>query len=103
MNIEMKDLLSFVTLAVDAGVQAYIRETEPQKNWVKQSEAKRYISMLGYRPALLRKWVDGNLITPVKTKEAQNAAVLYSLADIKALVSTLKLKEMTLKGGHDYV
>ena len=103
MEIELKDLLSLVTDAVDAGVQKYVRSCDPSADYVKQGEAKRYLQRLGIRPAMLRRWVDGGLLTPVKTGDAQNAPVIYSLADIKALVSSIRLKTMTNKSDHDYV
>ena len=103
MDIELKDLLSLMTDAVDAGVQKYVRSCDPSADYVKQGEAKRYLQRLGIRPAMLRRWVDGGLLTPVKTGDAQNASVIYSLADIKALVSSIRLKTMTNKSDHDYI
>ena len=103
MDIELKDLLALMTDAVDAGVQQYVRSCDPQADYIKQGEAKRYISRLGFRPAMLQRWVDSGLLTPVKTGDAQNASVIYSLADIKALVSSIRLKGMTNKSDHDYI
>lgn len=103
MEIELKDLLSLMTDAVDAGVQKYVRSCDPQSDYVKQGEAKRYLSRLGFRPVMLQRWVDGGLLTPVKTGDAQNASVIYSLADIKALISSIRLKGMTNKSDHDYI
>ena len=103
MNIELKDLLSLVTDAVDAGVQQYVRSCDPGADFIKQGEAKRYLQKLGFKAAMLQRWVDGGLLTPVKTGNAQNASVLYSLADIKALVSSIRLKDMTNKSDHDYI
>ena len=102
MNIELKELLSLMTEAVDAGVQSYIKSIEPTSDFIKQSEAKRYIAKLGYKPAM-QHWVNKHLLTPVKTGEAQNAVVLYSLSDIKTLLSTLRLKDITNRSEHDYI
>ena len=99
----MKDLLEFVSRAVDAGVQSYIKSIEPTADFIKQSEAKRYIAKLGYKPAMLQHWVSKHLLTPVKTGKAQSAVVLYSLAEIKTLISSLRLKSITNKAEHDYV
>lgn len=103
MNIELKDLLAFVTEAVDAGVQKYVRSCDPSADYIKQGEAKRYLQKLGFKAAMLQRWVDGGLLTPVKTGDAQNASVLYSLADIKTLVSSIRLKGITNKTDHDYI
>ena len=103
MYIELKDLLSLISDAVDAGVQQYVRSCDPQADYIKQGEAKRYLQKLGFRPVMLQRWVDGGLLTPVKTGDAQNASVLYSLADIKALVSSIRLKGMANRSGHDHI
>jgi hypothetical protein len=103
MNIEMKDLLDLVSRAVDAGVQAYIKSIEPNADYIKQGEAKRYIAKMGYKPAMLQRWVNAHLLTPVKTGVAQNAVVLYSMSEIKTLISSLRLKDITNKTEHDYV
>lgn len=103
MEIELKDLLSLMTDAVDAGVQKYVRSCDPDADYIKQGEAKRYLQRLGFKAAMLQRWTDSGLLTPVKTGDAQNASVIYSLADIKALVSSIRLKTITNKSDHDYV
>lgn len=103
MEIELKDLLSLMTDAVDAGVQQYVRSCDPGADYIKQGEAKRYLQKIGFKTAMLQRWVDGGLLTPVKTGDAQNASVLYSLADIKALISSIRLKTITNKSDHDYI
>lgn len=103
MNISLRDLMKLMSDAVDAGVQSYIKSLEPSRDYIKQGEAKRYIAKLGYKPSMLQRWVNDHLLTPIKTGDAQNAVVLYSLSDIKTLISTLRLKDITNKGGHDAV
>ena len=103
MEIELKDLLALMTDAVDAGVQQYMRSCDPDADFIKQGEAKRYLQRLGFKAAMLQRWTDSGLLTPVKTGDAQNASVLYSLADIKALVSSIRLKAVTNKSDHDYI
>lgn len=94
LELSLQQLFDWTKQAVDAGVQAYIRNTEPLSDRIKQADAKRYIARYGYQPVMLRKWVDAGLLTRVKTSERQNAAAWYSLADIKSLISSLKLKEL---------
>lgn len=103
MNIELKDLLALMTDAVDAGVQKYVRSCDPDADYIKQGEAKRYLQRLGFKAAMLQRWTDSGLLTPVKTGDAQNASVIYSLADIKTLVSSIRLKAVTNKSDHDYI
>lgn len=94
MNIPLEELHAFVAQAVDAGVQAYIRNVEPTADRIKQADAKRYISRLGFQPAMLRKWVDARMLTPIKVGERQNSAVWYSLADIKKVICAIRLKRI---------
>lgn len=94
MNVSLENLLKFVTQAVDAGVQSYIKSTEPSQDRIKQSDAKRYIAKLGFQPVMLSKWADAHLITPVKVGEAQNSAVWYSLAEIKNVITSIQLKKI---------
>lgn len=103
MQIELRDLLALLTDAVDAGVQKYVQSIDPHADMIKQAEAKRYITRLGYKSVMLQKWTDSHLLTPIKTGDAQNAAVWYSLAEIKNVISSLRLKGITTKAAHDYV
>lgn len=97
MDIKLDDMLRFVEQAVDAGVQRYRLSIEPEEDRVNQAYAKKYIARLGYRPVMLQRWVDARLLTPVKCGDRQNSPVYYSMADIKTLLTTLKLKEITIK------
>lgn len=86
--------MQFVSTAVDAGVQAYIKSVEPSQDRIKQADAKRYIAKLGFQPVMLIKWADAHLLTPVKVGEAQNSAVWYSLAEIKNVITSIQLKKI---------
>ncbi len=57
---------------------------------MKQADAKRYLSKLGIQPVMLHKWADQKLLTPVKMGDAQNAPVMYSLAEIKQVIFSLQ-------------
>lgn len=94
INVSMHDLLSLVSSAVSAGVQDYIRGTNPDQDRVKQADAKRYLKSRGIQPVMLRKWCDADLLHPVKNGEAQNSATIYSLAEIKKVISAIKLKRI---------
>ena len=86
--------MQFVSTAVDAGVQAYIKSVEPSQDRIKQADAKRYIAKLGFQPVMLSKWADAHLLTPIKVGEAQNSAVWYSLAEIKNVITSIQLKKI---------
>lgn len=88
----MHDLLTLVSSAVSAGVQDYIRGTDPGRDRVKQSEAKRYLKSRGFQPVMLRKWTEAGWLHPVKNGEAQNSATIYSLAEVKKVISAVRLK-----------
>lgn len=94
IEVSLQDLQQLISSAVDAGLQSYISSVEPSMDHIRQAEAKRYIKKMGYKPVMLRKWSDARLITPVKIGDRQNSSVIYSLAEIKKCISSLKLKEM---------
>lgn len=94
MEIKLSDLLAYTTKAVEAGVQTYIKNIEPMADRIKQADAKRYITRMGFRPVMLQRWVDAGLLHKVKSSDKQNAAAWYSLAEIKNLISSIQLKEM---------
>ena len=94
MNIALEELHDFVSFAVDAGIQGYLKRVEPASDRIKQADAKRYIARYGYQPAMLGKWVDSHLLTPVKTGNKKNSAVWYSLAEIKKVIRAIKLKQI---------
>lgn len=97
MNIALEDLHEFVSFAVDAGIQGYLKRTEPATDRIKQSDAKRYLARCGFQPAMLHKWVSAKLLSPEKVGEKQNSAVWYSLADIKKVICAIKLKQINIK------
>lgn len=92
INISLHDLLGLVSTAVAAGVQDYIKGIDPEQDRIKQTEARRYLKTRGFKPVMLRKWTDAGLLHPVKTGETQNCATIYSLAEIKKAISTVRLK-----------
>lgn len=92
--VDIQDLMYLIESAVSAGVQDYVRGTNPGADRVKQSEAKRYLKSRGIQPVMLRKWKDLGLVHVVKTGPARNCATVYSLAEIKKVISTLRLKRM---------
>lgn len=95
MEMSLDSLFDFVEKAVDAGIQGYLKKTEPAADRIKQADARRYIKRYGFQPVMLRKWVDARLLTPIKVGEKQNSAVWYSLADIKKVICTMQLRRIT--------
>lgn len=94
LELSLDQLQQFTTMAVNAGVQTYIRQLDPGADRIKQSEARRYIAKMGFRPIMLRRWVDAGLLHVLKTSNSQNASVWFSLAEIKNLMTSIQLKEM---------
>jgi hypothetical protein len=94
IELTLQQLFDWTKLAVDAGVQSYIKTIEPASDRIKQAEAKRYIANLGYSPTMLHKWVEAGLLSRVKSCDKQNASAWYSLAEIKNLLGSIKLKEL---------
>lgn len=95
MNITLSELLALVKDSVDAGVQANVRLTEPDRDRINQADAKRYISRLGFRPSMIAKWTDAGLITKRKKGKAQNSSAWYSLNEIKQLLVSVRIKRIT--------
>jgi hypothetical protein len=94
MEISLSDFKRIITTAAELGVENYMKAREPESDMMKQADAKRYLSKLGIQPVMLRKWADQKLITPVKTGDAQNAPVMYSLVEIKQLIFSLQTYQM---------
>ena len=94
MEISLLDLRRIITSAAEIGVANYMKAREPESDLLKQADAKRYLLKLGIQPIMLQRWVTKNLITPVKTGDAQNAPVMYSLAEIKQLVFSIQTYQM---------
>lgn len=92
MRMSLEELMHYTTLAIDAGVQSYMRGQEPTTDRIKLSDAKRYIRRMGKPVSLLDAWERNGLIRSEKTGEAKNAAVWYSLTDIKTLLASTELK-----------
>jgi hypothetical protein len=97
MEISLTELSNIIASSVDVGVQSYIRTNDPDRDRIKQSEAKRYLARLGFQPVMLKKWVDDSLLTPIKVGDAQNSAVWYSLAEIKKLVFSIRTHQIIVK------
>ena len=93
VTVSLQDLQRLMSGAVDAGIQAYVRTSEPDTDNIKLSEAKRYIKARGYKAIMLRKWTEHDLLHPHKTGD-NNCAVIFSLAEIKQLLVSLELKEL---------
>lgn len=97
MEISLTELSNIIASSVDVGVQSYIRTNDPDRDRIKQSEAKRYLARLGFQPVMLKKWVDESLLTPIKVGDSQNSAVWYSLAEIKKLVFSIRTHQIIVK------
>ena len=57
-------------------------------------EAEKFVMRCGFQPVMLQKWTDARLLTSVKAGERQNAPTFYSLAEIKGVIASVKLKSM---------
>ena len=93
LALSIYKLQQIITSAVDAGIQAYERELTPGKDRIKKGEAKRLIQRYGFQPVMIDKWSELHLLKSEKSSDSQNAARWYSVAEIKALIATIKLKE----------
>ena len=94
MNISLTDFQRLVTIAVDAGIQGFLKSREPQTDRIKQSEAKRFLVERGYQTTALKRWVEAGMVKPIKHGSARNSAVWYSLAELKKAVCAVRLKKI---------
>lgn len=77
-------------------LQLHEREREPKKDRLSQRAAGRYITEQGYDSSMLRKWTDAGLLTPVRSGDAPNSPLLYSKADIMAVIASEKLRRIAM-------
>jgi hypothetical protein len=94
ISTSLHDIQRLIDYAVDAGIQAYERGRDPDGDMIKRGEAERLISRRGFQPVMLRKWTEAGLLVPIKKGDGQNSPKWYSLADVKKVMATMKLKQM---------
>lgn len=102
VEMTLEDLKRFVSDCCSAAVQDYVRGVDPERDKVKQSEAKRYLKSRGFMPVMLKRWTSIGLLHPQKTGETQNCATLYSLAELKQAISAMRLKAICNASDADY-
>lgn len=97
MNIAVEDLRRLVASFIDAGIQAYTSSLDPTRDRLKQAEARKYITRLGFPPVMLSRWVAAGLLHPVKEGEG-NSAVWYSITEIKSAICAIQFKQLEHDG-----
>lgn len=96
-TVSLQDIHKMLKAAISAGVQDYIRETDPCSDRIKQSEANRYVRRMGFQPTLIDKLTAAGMLHPVKACTAQNGAVWYSLAEVKSAIASIRIGEVLNK------
>lgn len=95
INITYEQLYKLLQDVGEAAVMAYKRDVEPKSDRINQAEAKKWISSMGYKPVMLKKWVNSGLLTREKDCDAaQNAQAFYSKTELKRLMSALEVSTM---------
>lgn len=102
VEMTLEDLKRFVSDCCSAAVQDYVKGVDPERDKVKQSEAKRYLKSRGFMPVMLKRWTSIGLLHPQKTGETQNCATMYSLAELKQAISAMRLKAICNASDADY-
>ena len=92
--MDVQIMMRIMTDVADAAVQTYMKSIEPNSDRIKQTEAKEYLCRRGYKPGDLKKWVQAKMLHPVKLSHARNAAVGYSLSEIKCLIAAYSAKQL---------
>ena len=91
--MEESKIKDIVNASVVLGMITYRNMIKPADDKVKQREAKRYLTQLGYKGALLDKWVANGLLKRHKEGDG-NTAVYYSITEIQKLLLTMKITEL---------
>lgn len=101
MEIIMKrDALdAIVQQAMFLGQVQYMTMIEPERDSLKQAEARRYVERRGYKPKILEEWVGAGLISRRKYGDG-NSHVYYSLKEIQRQIT---VTEMVKGGIRNYV
>ncbi|MBQ8051665.1 MAG: hypothetical protein IJ197_08870 [Bacteroidaceae bacterium] len=94
MDITIQELQDIIANSVEMGIQQYVRNAAPTSDRISQSEAKRYIKRLGFKPVMLQKWVDAGLIEGYKNGTNRNDIRYYSMTKLKGVLSSLRLKNI---------
>lgn len=84
-------LSDVIESAMHLGLINYQVMCEPMSDYIKQSEAKRWLSVQGYKPSMLNKLVDAGKVKRRKNGK-NNAAVLYSKRELQAQILKMNLE-----------
>lgn len=92
MELTFGQLLRLMQEAGESAIMAYKRDTEPESDMINQADAKKWIAANGFRPVMLKKWVDAGVVVKSKAADAvQNAQAFYSKAELRRAMSAAKL------------
>lgn len=93
ITLNLQTLMELCSSAVDAGVQEYRRSIEPEQDYVKKAEMKRYVSRMGFKPCIIDKWIADGLLKE-RQDSGKNTSCLFSFADAKKLLMSVRLKNI---------
>lgn len=99
VTIKLQTLMELCASAVDAGVQEYRRSIEPEQDYVKRSEIKRYVSRMGFKPCIIDRWIADGLLKQ-RQDNGKNTSCLFSFADTKKLLMSIRLKNVMNENLH---
>lgn len=99
VTIKLQTLMELCASAVDAGVQEYRRSIEPEQDYVKRSEIKRYVSRMGFKPCIIDRWIADGLLKQ-RQDSGKNTSCLFSFADTKKLLMSVRLKNVMNENLH---
>lgn len=92
LTLTFDQLLRLMQEAGESAIMAYKRDNEPLSDLINQADAKRWIAANGFKPVMLKKWVDAGVVAKSKAADAaQNAQAFYSKAELKRVMCAAKL------------
>lgn len=91
IHLKEQTLMQLLADAVDIGILRHARVKDPRQDRIKRADAQRYLKSVGIRPATLDRWTQQGLLDTQKNDGGANAAVWYSLSQIKQVIATARL------------
>ena len=95
--MNLHDLQEVLTRVSMNAIARYEAVRKPKSDRMKQGEAKRYIAERGFKPSMLKVWVEKGLIVAEKPCDTQNGAVWYSRAEIENVITSYGMTKVMMK------
>ena len=93
MEITLTDIRRIVAQAVGVGVMEAAKRYEPLQDWIKEKDLSAWCVMNGIDGKKIRALITRGDISRHRLGKSQNAAIVYSKAEIQQILLTLQIGE----------